>query len=160
MAKELSEKMKKILILIFRVIGIMIIIGIFILLRNYFSKQVYYSITVYNSYNVSKTYDASSIIYYGYDIGYDPNFDYDNDDWYEENVHLYSGREYTNGIICIYALHSKWDWKNNDSSDIPLYIVGNVARVHHILTDSDRENFDNEIDKYWYQDCWDSHYEY
>jgi len=150
-----SEQSKKILGRIFIVFGILIIIGIIIGLKYFFQKEVYYTIT-----SNDKVYVASWILYYGPDIGYNPEFDYKNDDWYEKGVHPYSGMEHTNGIICIYALSSKWDRKNNDPSDLPLYIVGNVSRVHHVYSDSDIEYFDNEIDKYYYKDYWDSYYDY
>jgi hypothetical protein len=152
---NMSEKRGKILGIIFMVIGILVIIGILIGLKNYFQKEVYYTIT-----SNDEVYVASWILYYGPDIGYNPEFDYEDDDWYEKGVHPYSGMEGTNGIICIYALKSKWDRKYISASNIPLFIVGNVSRVHHVYSDSDIEYFDNEIDKYYYKDYWDSYYEY
>jgi len=103
---------------------------------------------------------ATDIVYYGPDIGYDSDFDYENDDWFDKGVHPYSGMEYTNGIICIYTLSSKWDRKNTDRSYLPLYIVGNVYRVSNEYSNSDIEYFNNEIDKRYYKDYWDSYYDY
>jgi len=156
----MSEQGKKILGIIFIVIGILIIIGILIGLIDYFRKEANYLITVNEPYGNIIMYAATSIIYYGYDIGYDPNFDYANDDCYEENVHCYSGSENTNGIICIYALESKWDRKNKSFSDIPLFIVGNVIEITNLNTNTNIDSFHNEIDKYYYKDYWDSYYEY
>ena len=146
--------------IIFKVIGILIIIGILIGLIYYFRREANYKIIVNEPYGYIATYIVTSIVYYGYDIGYDPNFDYANNDCYEENVHCYSGSENTNGIICIYAFQSKWDRKNTPASRGPLYIVGNVIKITNINTNTDIEYFDNEIDKYYYQDYWDSYYNY
>ncbi len=112
------------------------------------------------------TTTATEIVYYGYDIGYNPDSDYDYDEAYEAGEHYYSGSEHTNGIICIYTKYSRWDKRKDLRKGppyFPLYIIGNVERIYNSRSDPfayEPLSYMDEIDKGYYKDFFGSYYEY
>lgn len=139
---ERKDKKRKIVLSI--IIPILTIFVIF--LYFYFMVKQTNCVIHYNDDRGSElTCNATHIVYYGPDINYKSEY--------------YSGRKYTNGIICIFALYSRWDeYKNNRYQ---LHIVGNVIGIYGVKSKDYIEGksyYNDEIDKYFYINSYE--YEY
>lgn len=133
------DRKKKIMLSI--IIPLLIIFAIFLYIH-FMTIQTNWIIHYNDDRGSELTYNATNIVYYGTDINYKDEY--------------YSGRKYTNGIICIFTYYSKWD--EYKKIQYPLHIIGNVIGIYNIHSKNYIEYYDSEIDKYFYINSYE--YEY
>ena len=145
MNTDLWSKRKKAIVICGVILGIILIIFLW---SYYFTNKAYFQIygriQPYSDINDRSIYSATDIVYYGPDID---NYKY------EEGEESYVN-EGTNGIICIYTLHSRFDeWRGGDQDKL-LNIVGNVSKIIHIRTGNEWHGsgggYYDQIDKTYY----------
>lgn len=136
MNTDLWSKRKKVIVICTIILVIILIIFLF---NFYFAKKGNWRI---NTNNESWPRFATNIIYYGPDIN--------------SKSEDYSGRDRTNGTICIYTLHSRFDeWRGSKEQ---LYIVGNISKIYNEISKTYLDYYDNEINKLYYGNSDDYNY--
>ena len=132
------SKRKKATVICGVILGIIFIIFLW---NYYFAQKGYWRIYINDEIG---GIPATDIVYYGPDID---NYHYEE----SEESYVNDG---TNGIICIYTLHSRFD--EYRGSDNQLHIVGNISKIYNEFSKTYLERYDNEIDKFYYGN-WDDY---
>ena len=134
---RLGSKRKKIIIICTAILGIILISFLW---NYYFAQKGNWQIYTNNEPSFWFL-EATDILYYGPDIN--------------SNSEYYSGKERTNGTICIYTLTSRFDEYTRFSDQ--LFIVGNIYKIYNKVSETSLEQFD-EIDKSYYGNREDYNY--
>ena len=142
MNTNLWSKRKKVTIACGVILGIILIL----FLRDYyFSPKGNWEIYLNNKDGLFKVYQATDIVYLGPDIN--------------SKSEYYSGKDGTNGTICIYTFHSRFDKMQGSWGDKQLYIVGNISKVYNQISKTYLEGYwGDEIDKGFYLNSEDYSY--
>lgn len=130
------SKRKKTIIICGVILGIILILFLW---NYYFAQKGNWQIYINNQDGFCV---ATDIVYYGPDINSKDEY--------------YSGKDRTNGTICIYTLHSRFD--EHRGPDRQLYIVGNISKIYNTYSKTYLERYDNEINKFHYGNWLDYDY--
>ncbi len=124
----LWSKRKKTIIICVVILGIILILFLW---NYYFAQKGNWQIYI-NGEPVGFR-EATDILYYGPDIN--------------SKGEYYSGKNRTNGTICIYSKTPRFD--ESTARPDQLFIIGNISKIYNEVSETYLEQFD-EIDKSYY----------